>query len=271
MGDAACCRIVGVVVSDQCGFIAEVITVGKNVMINFPILPIHIVESKILRIGKEIPLLYQGEYRSVVLCDQLLIGGFIPVGSSVFHTVLFMEPLYLPVTKHRQAGHGDHECAYSEVLVPVAELSDGGVLVGVVHEVYKSFKDFRFKVYSTLDGILVFFIFFTLQHIHKGAVVHPMHSKGSDKKALHHPECFSQKQSVGGFFGDPVDNFTPEFLGHITVELFRAHSVEGTAGNVASATGGGIPQAMNMFSGKGHRRVKTDYRKISGYMQNGLD
>ena len=43
--------------------------------------------------------------------------------------------------------------ADAEVLVPVAELIDGGLLVGVAHEVDEPFQDLRIELQRVADGL----------------------------------------------------------------------------------------------------------------------
>ena len=62
------------------------------------------------------------------------------------HAVLLGEALDLTVTEHRQPGEGGEQHAHAEVLVPVAELRDRSILVGIVHEVDEPLEHLRLEL-----------------------------------------------------------------------------------------------------------------------------
>ncbi len=178
----------------------------------------QIKELKVLHIAVEVAALQQREDSPVVFIDEVLIGRLVPVSPAILHPVFFPESLDLTVTEHRKARHRCKEGAHSKILVAVAELGDGGLLVGVVHEVHEALEDFRFIDEGVFNRIPVFFILLVFEHVHERAVVHPVHSQGSDEVALHHPERFGKQEGVRQFLIDPVDDLPPKLIGDQAVE-----------------------------------------------------
>ncbi len=81
----------------------------------------------------------QREDLALVAFHQLGIRSLIPIGLSVLHAIFLAETLNLPVTEHWQTGHGDHQNADAEIFIIFTKLLDGGIFVGIVHEVDVTF------------------------------------------------------------------------------------------------------------------------------------
>ena len=196
---------------------------------------------------------------------------FVPQRLAEFHAVLFGIALELPVPKHGQTGHGGHEHADAEVLVALAELIDGGALVGVVHEVDVALEDFGFKLEGVFDQGAVLVVFFVAQHVHEGAVVDAVHAQGAHKVAFHQPEGFGQQEGVGGFAGHAVYHLAPEFHGEGRFEIGAGNAMFGAGRDGPAAARLGEPQALVVLLGQGHGGVEADDGEAPGYVQDGLD
>ena len=123
------------------------------------------------------------------------------------------------MTEHGKARHRGEEGEYSEILVPVTELSDRGLLIGVVHEVHEALENFRLIAEGVFDCFAVFPILLVFKHVHERAVIHSVHSQSPDEVALHHPERLGKEEGVRQFLVDPIDDLPPEFIGNQAVEL----------------------------------------------------
>ena len=97
------------------------------------------------------------------------------------------------MAEHGKPWHGYQQGTYTKVLVPIPKLGDGSFFIWVIHEVNEPFKNLRVKVERILNGLTIFLVFLILEHVHKCAVVHAMHSQGADKVSFHHPERFCKQ------------------------------------------------------------------------------
>ena len=195
-------------------------------------------------------------------CDEAFVGNFISICARIFHAVLFFEAFDLAVTEHRKSGHRNHECTHAEIFIALAELSDGGLFVGIVEEVDKALEHLRIEAQRIFYRIAVFLIFFFFEHIHERAVVDAVHTECADEVAFHHPKCFGKQQRVRNFGCDPVDDFPPKFVGNRTIEFFRRKSAFTPRRDITSVPRRGIPQPSDVFFCKHHRRIESDDRKI---------
>ena len=99
--------------------------------------------------------------------NQMLIRQFIIVCVLVFHPIFFGEAFHLSVTEHGQAGKVDHNRADAKIFVAIAKLLDGGLLIGIVHEVDVALENLRVKLQRVLDGEAILGIVFVAQHVHE--------------------------------------------------------------------------------------------------------
>ena len=208
---------------------------------------------------------------ALVPFDQVGVGLLVPVGAAVLHAVFLGEPLDLAVAEHGQARQGGHQDADAEVLVALAELVDGGVFVGVVHEIDKAFEDLRVELEGVLHDRAVLGVVLVAQHIHEGAVVDAVHAQGAHEVAFHQPEGFGQEQRVGHLLGNAVDHLTPELTGNSWLNSALGHAVFGAGGNVAAAARLREPEPLEVFFGEGHGGVEADDREAAGDAEDGLD
>jgi len=222
-------------------------------------------------VGKEMPAPQQGKDLPLVTGDKAGIRSFIPIGTAVFHTVLFRIALHLPVAKHRQARHGGHHDADAKVLVIPAKLVDGRTLVGIVHKVHVPLEDARVELECVLDYQAILGVLFIAQHVHEGRVVHPVHAERTHEIAFHQPECLGEKQRVRRFLRRTVDDFPPELGRHAGVELLTGQPMLGARGDSAAAPRLRVPQPLDVGSHQRHRRVKADDGELPRNFQDGLD
>ena len=138
--------------------------------------------------GENVPFFHEGKDLPVMSRNQRFVRLFVPVCLAVFHAVFFLESFNLSVPEHWKTRHGCHHGADTEILVIPAELCDRGFLVGIVHEVYVPFENFRVKFDRVFNCTPVFIVFLAFEHVHESGVVHPVHSKRTDKVTFHHPE-----------------------------------------------------------------------------------
>ena len=186
------------------------------------------------------------EYPAIMLSDKPFIRAFVVVGPPVFHSVLLMEAFNLSVPDHRKAGKRRQQRAYREVLVTVAELGDGRLLIGVVHEVHVALEDLRLEDKRVLYSQPVLLVLLILEHVHERGVVDPVHSECSHEVAFHHPESLCEKQCVRNFLSDPVNDLSPEFLRDSPVELLVGHGVSRSSCDISAAARFGVPESLDM-------------------------
>ncbi len=108
-------------------------------------------------------------------------------------------------------------------------------LVGVVHEVHVALQDLGVELERVLDDRAVLGVVLVAQHVHKGAVVDPVHAQRADEIALQQPEGLGQEQGVGRFGRHPVHHLAPELVGHGRVELLFGQAVFRPGGDGAAA------------------------------------
>ena len=143
------------------------------------------------------------------------IGILVVARPLVLHAVLLGESLDLAVAEHGQAGQRGHHRRHAEALVALAELIDGGALVGIAHEVDVALHDVRIELQRVLDDRAVLGVVLVAQHDHEGAVVDAMHAQGADEVALHEPEGLGQQQRAGNFGGHAIHHLAPELVRHV--------------------------------------------------------
>ncbi len=199
------------------------------------------------------------------------VRGLLFVRPGVLHAVLLFESLDLTVSEHRKPRHGHHKGTNTEVLVLLAELSDGGVLVGVVHKVHESLEYFRVELQGVLNRLAILGVLLVLEHVHKGAVVDPVHTEGPHKVPFHHPERLGQEEGVRDLLSYPIDHLSPELLRYSQVELLLGNGVVRPGGYGSPGAGLGVPESLNVFFREGHGGVETNDRKVSGHVENVLD
>ncbi len=136
-----------------------------------------------------------------------------------------MQPFNLAMTKHRQSRHRRQHGRNTDIFIPGAKLFNRRFFIRVTHKIDKALQDLRIEGEDVFQGLPIFAILFLLQHIHKGAIVDPVHSQGTDEIALHQPESFSQQQGIRSLNSNPVNQFTPEFNRKMVIELFLTHGV----------------------------------------------
>ncbi len=107
---------------------------------------------------------------------------------------------------HRKPRHGDQQDRSAEVLPFLAELLHRGPLVRVVHEVDEPLEDAVVVLQDVLDGLAVLGVLLHLQHVHKGAVVDPVHPEGADEVPLHQPERLGQQEPRQNSSGKAASN-----------------------------------------------------------------
>ena len=81
---------------------------------------------------------------------------------------------------------------------------------------------------NIFDSRAIFSVFLSHEHIHKGAVVHPVHAERPDKIPLHHPERLCQQQGSGCLYRHAVHYIAPEFDREYGVKLFFTHAMLGS-------------------------------------------
>ena len=116
--------------------------------------------------------------------DQPAVRLFVAICPPVLHAVFLGEALNLPVADHRQARHRRHKRGHAEVFVALAELVDCRSLVRVAHEVDEALENLGVEFDRVLDDPPVAGVLLVSEHVHEGAVVDPVHPKGSDEIAL---------------------------------------------------------------------------------------
>jgi len=94
-----------IVVDNECRLTILVVGVGKHIFVDPSTFNVKIVQSETVNICKDLASVEQGEDHCLMMTDQVLIGGFIPVRTVVFHAIFFGITLNLTVTKHGQTGH----------------------------------------------------------------------------------------------------------------------------------------------------------------------
>ncbi len=224
-----------VVIDHQRPLVPRPVRVGKHVLVDVALRGKEIVQQKVLHLGEQAAAVQQREYLPLVALHQVAVGLLIPVGAPVLHAVLFGKALDLAVAEHGQAGQGGHQGADAKVLVPFAKLGHGRFLVGVVHEIDEPLQDLGVEFERVLDDRAVLGIVLVPQHVHKGAVVDPVHAQRAHKVALHQPEGLGQQQGVGRFGGHAVHHLPPELDGHGRVELSLGQAVLGPGGDGPAA------------------------------------
>ena len=142
--------VVLVVVEDKGALARSAVGVGEDVFVDCAVARPEVVESEVGAVGKDAAVLEQRGDLALVARDEALVGPLVHLGRLELHAVALGEAFDLAVAEHGQAGERGEQGADAEVLVAVAELVDGGALVGVGHEVDVALHD----VGVELDGLL---------------------------------------------------------------------------------------------------------------------
>ena len=175
------------------------------------------------------------------------------------------------MTEHGQTGQGGKHGCNAKIFIAIAELLDGSLFIGVVHEVDVALEDLRIELERVLDRQAILGVVFVAQHVHERRVVDAVHAQRADKISFHQPEGFGQQQRIGDFGRDAVHDLAPELLRDGRVELGPGHAMLGPGWDRATRAGFGEPQALDMLLGQRHRRVEADDREIARHVQDGLN
>ena len=231
----------------------------------------EIVEEEVLDAREEPAPFHEREYLVTMARDESLVRRLVLVRAPVFHAVLFLKALNLPVPEHREPRHRDHHRADAEVFVSAPELRDGRFLVGVVHEVDVPLEDLGVKLEGVLDSRSVLRVILALEHVHERGVVHAVHAERADEVAFHHPEGFCEEERVGDLARAAVNHLAPELFRYAPLELVARERVLRAARDVSALSRLGIPESLNVFFREHHRGVEPDDREIRGDVEDFLD
>ncbi len=213
----------------------------------------------------------QREDLALVPFDEPRVGALVERRAPELHAVLLAVALDLAVPEHRQARERRHDHRDAEVLVALAELLDGGLLVGVAHEVDVALEDLRVELERVLDELAVALAVLVTEHVHERAVIDAMHAERPHEVALEHPERLGQQERARDLVGDAVDHLAPELGRHPPVELGLGHRVLGARRDPASLAGERPPEPLDVALGEDHRRVEPDDREPSRDRQDRPD
>src|SRR4051794_6520023 len=221
----------------------------------------EVVEQEVGRPREPAPPMEQREDLPLVSLDQPWVGFLGDHRPPELHPVLLAEPLHLAMTEHRQPGERREHRRDAEVLVTLAELLDGGLLVGIAHEVDVALEDLRIELDRLADDLPVALAVLVAEHVHERAVVDAMHTERPDEIALEQPERLGEEQGVWDLRGDPVDDLTPELDGHPAVELSFGHRMLSPGWDAATLAGLRPPQPLDVLLGEHHGGVEPDDRE----------
>ncbi len=262
---------VAVVVEDQGPLIPAPVGIREHVLVDAALRAEEVVQEEALHAAEQVAPPEQGEYLALVPQDKVTVDHLVPVGATELHPVLFPQAFDLAVGEHGEARHGCHQRAHAEVLVPVPELLDGGLLVGVAHEVHEALEDLGIELQRVADGLPVAGVVLRFQHVHERAVVHPVHAEGADEETFQEPERFRQQQRVGSFPRHAVHHLPPELLRHGAVEIAARKPVAGPGRDVSARARLGEPQPLEVLLGEGHGGVEPDDREHPRHVEDGLE
>ena len=172
-----------------------------------------------LNAGKKLPDAQQWKNLLFMMRDKSSIWLFIPVGTTILHTVFFPITLDLAMAEHRQSGESGEQGGDAEIFVAFVKLLNGGGFVRVVHEIDITFHNLRIISQGIFKNFTVFGVLLALEHIHESAIVDPVHTEIANEVALHQPESFGNQQGVGSFAVDAVNHLPPEFDGESLFEV----------------------------------------------------
>ena len=179
---------VTVVIDHESALAAGAVGVREDVLVHRAAGMEEVVEQEVRALGKEPAALEQRRNLALVALDKPVIGIFLVARPAVLHAVLLCESLDLAVAEHGQAGQRGHHDRDAEVFVALAELVDGGALVGIGHEVDVALHDVGIELERVLDDGTVLGVVLVAQHDHEGRVVDAMHAEGANEITLHEPE-----------------------------------------------------------------------------------
>jgi hypothetical protein len=249
-----------VVIDHQRPLAAAAVRVGEDVLVNAAVLADQVKKLEAFDLSEGAPPAQQREELALVAADQRLVRLLGPAGAVELHAVLLGQALDLAVAEHRQPGQRRHQGRDAEVLAVLAELVEGGALVGIGHEVDVPLEDPGVELEGAPDEVAVVGIALVAQHVHEGRVVDPVHAEGAHEVALEQPEGLGQQQGVRGLGRHPVDHLPPELLGHRRVELGAGHAVPGPRRDVAAGPRLRKPEPVEVPLGERHGGVETDHR-----------
>src|SRR5438270_258339 len=158
------------------------------------------------------------------------IRRFFMIGTPVLHPVALGEAFHLSMTEHGKHGQGGHHRTNAEVLVALPVLVYGGALVRIVHEVDVAIENLGIELDGVFEHAAVVRVLLVAQHVHKGAVVDPMHAERANKISLEQPKSLGEQKRARSLGSAPIDDFTPEFIWHSCVELGLAEAMFGARG-----------------------------------------
>jgi len=230
----------------------------ENIFVCVSIVCDKIKKIKMVHSGKKLALVQQWENFPLVAADQVIIDIFFPVSFSELHSVFFCKTFYLTVSQHRQPRHSCHQHTNAKILVTFAKLVYRGAFIGVVHKVYITLKNLGFEFKRVTDQLAITGVILITQHIHKGAVVNPVHTQCAHEVSFHQPEGFSQEQCVRGFDRGAVYKFAPEFYGHRAVKFLLGHAVLGTGRYGTAATRLWEPESLVVLFRQGHCGIRSE-------------
>ena len=259
-----------VMVQHQRLVITYPVGIGEHIFID-AVTGMEIVQNEVFRFREKPSATQQREDPHFVPANQPLINLFVPIGTLVLHAVFFVKALDLTMAEHRQTGHGYQQNAGAEILPLRTELGNRRFFIRVIHEIDEALENFVIEFQHVFDGFTVLGVFLGLEHVHKSAVVDPVHTEGSDEIPLHHPERLRQQQRTGRLRSDTVHHLTPELHRENRVKLILAHAMLNTGRYSAAKTAQRKPETLVMLFCQGHGGIKADNREITGNMEDGLD
>ncbi len=156
-----------VVINNQGAFMPETVGIGENIFVNVAFRGENIVEQEVFNLGEQVTATHERVDNALVVRHQAFVGFFVPVGAAVFHPVFLVIAFNLTVTDHRQAGQGCHQRADAEILIAVAKLFDGGLFIGVVHEVDIALHDLWIELQRVFHHRAILGVIFVTQHVHE--------------------------------------------------------------------------------------------------------
>src|SRR6185295_15906754 len=127
-----------------------------------------------------------------------------------------------------------------------AKLINGRPLVRIAHEVYVALHNVWVELQRVLEHRSIFCVLLVTHHVHEGAVIDTMHSQCSDEVTLHQPEGFGEQKCSRNLGSYSVDDFPPELMRHMSIELGTGHPVFRSGGNCSAAAGAGKPEPVKV-------------------------
>ncbi len=260
-----------IVVEDERALVAGAVGVGEDIFIDGAVVGEEIEEDEVRAFAEEPAAVKQRRDLALVTVDEVGARLLVHARLLELHAVALGVALDLAVGEHGESGEGGEQSGDAEAFIAVAELVDGGLFVGVAHEVDVALEDVGIELDGFFEVGAVFGVFFVAEHVHEGAVVDAVHAEGADEVAFEEPEGFGEQEGAGDFGGDAIDDLAPEFGGHEGVELFLREGVFCAGGDGAGGAGEWKPEALDVALGEDHGGVKADDGEHVGDVEDGLD